>query len=375
MRAYTLYTVQGGDTLFKIALSFNINLETLIMANPKINHTWLRIGQQIRVPISITKLTLTHSVAGWIPAWLQALSFRTIQNHPDIFQILSPFWYEMTATGEITKLRGAENKKIISYAGSQIINMIPLISNSFNSNLVSSVLNDSTLRKNHITNIINLVRQMNYAGIEINYENLLVKDKDIFVAFVQELKTAISPLDKQLIVTVHAKTNPSGIWSGAEAHDYAGIGQAADFVRIMAYDYSSQLIGPGPIAPADWVEGVLRYAISTIPNGKIVLGVPTYGYDWPIGKPGKVISYADAIVTAHQYNAPILSDAKLGPHFTYTVNSTVHECWFTDGTFFSILLDLVNKYSINGICMWYPGSDDPKIYEAIRTKFQKKSLT
>ncbi|GAB6171888.1 hypothetical protein JCM15765_13660 [Paradesulfitobacterium aromaticivorans] len=78
---------------------------------------------------------------------------------------------------------------------------------------------------------------MNYTGIDINYENLFVKDKDIFVTFIQELKSAFAAMDKQLIVTVHAKTDPTGIWSGAEAHDYIGIGQAADIVRIMGYDY------------------------------------------------------------------------------------------------------------------------------------------
>jgi len=317
----------------------------------------------------LVKLNLTHSVAGWIPAWLQTQSFRAIQNHPDIFHVLSPFWYVMTITGEIVKLNGAEDSMILSFAKIQGISIIPLISNSFSSELISSVLNDSALRKNHITNLVKLVQQMNYAGIEINYENLFVKDKEAFVVFLQELKTSLTTLNKQLIVTVHAKTNPFGIWSGAEAHDYVGIGQAADIVRIMGYDYNWQGSAPGTIAPADWVEGVLIYAVSTIPSNKIVLGVPTYGYDWPVGQSGKVITYADAFATANKYNAPIIADANLGPHFTYTVGSTVHETWFIDAAFFSVLLDLVNDYSINGICLWYPGSGDPKIYDVIRTKF------
>ena len=317
----------------------------------------------------LVKLSLTHSVAGWIPAWLQTQSFRAVQNHPDLFHTLSPFWYVMTVTGGIIKLNGAEDSMILSFAGTRGISMIPLISNSFNSELISSVLNDLTLRKNHITNLINLVQQMNYAGIEINYENLFVKDKEVFVVFLQELKTALATLNKRLIVTVHAKTNPLGIWSGAAAHDYVGIGEAADLVRIMGYDYNWQGSAPGTIAPADWVAEVLIYGVSTIPSNKIVLGVPTFGYDWPVGQSGKVISYTDALATANKYNVPIIADAKLGPHFTYTVGGTVHEVWFTDATFFSILLDLVNDYSINGICMWYPGAEDPKIYDVIRTKF------
>jgi len=366
---YQLYTVQSGDTLYKIALSLNISLDSIIVANPGIDSSSLKIGQQIRIPISITNLPLTHSVAGWVPSWLQAQSFRSVQNHPDVFHILSPFWYTMTVTGEIDKLSGAEDSTILSFARNHQMSMIPLISNSFNSELISSVLNDPALRKNHIMNLVNLVQQMNYAGIEINYENLFVKDKEVFVVFLQDLKTALKTLDRRLIVTVHAKTNPFGFWSGAEAHDYVGIGQAADIVRIMGYDYHWQGSGPGTIAPADWVKDVLIYGVSSIASNKIVLGVPTYGLDWPAGLPGKVISYASAIATATKYNAPIIANASLGPHFTYTVGSTVHEVWFTDAASFSVLLDLVKLYSINGICMWYPGVEDPKIYDAIRTKF------
>lgn len=368
-QGYKLYTVQSGDTLYKIALSFNINLANLITANPGIDPARLRVGQQIRIPITVSKPTLTRSVAGWIPSWLQIQSFRAVQNHPDLFSTLSPFWYVMTATGEIVKLSGAEDRTILSFARTQGMIMIPLINNNFNSELSSSVLNDPVLRNNHITNIINLVQIMNYTGIEINYENLFVKDREVFVIFLQELKIALTAIGKQLIVTVHAKTNPFGIWSGAEAHDYVGIGRVADIVRIMGYDYHWQGSDPGTIAPADWVEEVLIYGVSTIPGNKIVLGVPTYGYDWPVGQRGKVISYANAIATANKYNALIIADANLGPHYTYTLDSTVHEVWFTDAASFSVLLDLVNKYAINGICMWYPGSEDPRIYDAIRTKF------
>ncbi|GAB6171889.1 hypothetical protein JCM15765_13670 [Paradesulfitobacterium aromaticivorans] len=45
-----------------------------------------------------------------------------------------------------------------------------------------------------------------------------------------------------------------------------------------------------------------------------------------------------------------------------------HEVWFTDATSFITLLDLVNKHALNGICLWHPGEEDPKIYDAIRAK-------
>lgn len=369
---YQRYTVQSGDTFYKIALQFNLSLASLITTNPGVDPNKLKIGQQILIPRPQPKPVLTRSVAGWLPSWLQTQVFRSVQNHPGIFDKLSPFWYEVKTSGEIMKYTGAEDNTILTFARTQGIKLIPLISNAFNSEQISAVLNDPIIRQNHISNIVRLLSQLNYDGIDINYENLFVRDKEVFVVFLQELKVALAALGKQLIVTVHAKSDPVGDWSGSEAHDYIGIGQAADFVRIMGYDFHWFGGEPGAIAPADWVDKVLAYAVSTIPKGKIVLGVPTYGYDWPLeqGQVGKGITYNYAISTASRYNAPITEDVQQGPHFTYTANEVVHEVWFIDATSFATLLDLVNKYDINGIVIWYLGAEDPKLYDVIQAKFQ-----
>jgi len=367
-----LYTVQSGDTFYKIAFMFNLELTYLIAANPGVNPLNLRTGQQIRIPKPQPKPVLKRSVGGWIPYWLQAQAFRSVQNHPDVYNNLSPFWYEVQASGEILKYTGAEDTTILSFARTHGIKLLPLIANAFSSEQISAVLNNPINRQHHINNIARLLSQFNYDGIDINYENLFVKDKEIFVIFLHELKVALAAIGKQLIVTVHAKPDAFGDWSGSEAHDYIGIGQAADFVRIMGYDFHWFGGEPGPIAPVAWLDRVLAYAVSTIPKNKLVLGVPTYGYDWPLApeQKGKGITYSSAISTAKRYNAPIIEDALLGPHFTYTVNEIVHEVWFIDATAFAPFLDLVNYYDINGIVMWYLGAEDPKIYDVIKIKFQ-----
>jgi spore germination protein len=366
-----MYTIQAGDTFYKIALRFHISLSSLFAANPGVDPYRLSIGQQIRIPVlgPLPKPGLTRTVAGWIPYWVQSQAFQSLQGHAEFFSAVSPFWYRVSASGELESFNGAEDSSILSFFSSHGIKVIPLITNEFNSQLISTVLNDRIIRQRHVQAIANKVSQMNYAGIEINYENLFVRDRELFVLFVQELKTALSRLNKLLVVTVHAKTNPIGGFSGAEAHDYPGIGHHADIVRIMGYDYHWQGGISGPIAPADWVDAVLAYAVSVIPRNKIVLGVPTYGYDWPEGQPASGVTYAEAISTAERYNIPIIRNAELGPHFMYMENGLIHEVWFVDALNFSTLLDLVNKYNLRGICIWYLSAEDPKIYDVIKAKF------
>ncbi len=45
-----LYTVQSGDTLWKIAQSFHTTIPAIILENPMLNENNLRIGQVIRIP-------------------------------------------------------------------------------------------------------------------------------------------------------------------------------------------------------------------------------------------------------------------------------------------------------------------------------------
>ncbi|MDD2234725.1 MAG: glycosyl hydrolase family 18 protein [Desulfitobacteriaceae bacterium] len=362
-----LYTIQASDTFYKLAQRFKVSLENLLAANAGVNPNNLRIGQVIGIPAPGPGLTRT--VSSWIPYWVQTQAFQALQNQAELFSSISPFWYQLSESGDLLAFSGAEDSSLLALAAAHGIKVIPLISNEFNSQLASSVLNNPLIRQRHIQNILNKVSQMNYAGIEIDYENLLVSDREIFVVFLQELKRALAGLNKLLVVTIHAKTEPTGGWSGAEAHDYVGIGQNTDLVRIMGYDYHWRGGPPGSIAPAAWIDSVLAYAVSAIPRNKLELGVPAYGYDWPQDQQAAGVTYDEAIATANRYKASIITNAQLGPHFTYTANGVVHEVWFVDALSFSTLLDLVNKYEIQGICIWYLSAEDPEIYTAIRNKF------
>lgn len=368
---FYMYTIQVGDTFYQIAKRFQISLTDLLAANPGIDPLGLLIGQQIQVPASnlCAENHLNRTVCAWLPYWVQAQAYSSLQDHAEKFSSISPFWYQVSATGDVVSFKGAEDNCILSFAMEHEISVIPLITNEFNSHLISTLLNDSVIRQRHVQAIVNKVFQQNYAGIDIDYENLYVRDREVFIVFLQELKRALSDVNKLLVVTVHAKTEPTSGWSGSEAHDYLRIGETADIVRIMGYDYHWKGGTPGSIAPADWVDSVLAYAVSIIPKHKIELGIPTYGYDWPQGMPAKGITHCDAVSTASRHKVPIITNPQLGPHFMYWENDLCHEVWFVDASLFTTLLDLVNNYNLRGICMWHLSAGDPGIFDVIQAKF------
>jgi spore germination protein YaaH len=96
-------------------------------------------------------------------------------------------------------------------------------------------------------------------------------------------------------------------WAGA--YDYAALGRHADLITLMAYDYHGAWGGPGPLAPADWVDQVLAFATSQLPADKVLLGLAFYGYDWNTTSGGaRSLSYGQAARLADRYRVPIALD-------------------------------------------------------------------
>lgn len=318
-------------------------------------------------PLTVQAATINKSVGGWVVYWGQTRGFNLVQNNNDIFDEISPFWYDVNASGAVVPLWNSENTTIINWSKSKGIKIIPLISNEFSGRVVSGIINNPSLKQTHINNLVNKVMAMGYDGIELDYENLFAADKNAYSAFVKDLADELHSRGKLLVVTVHPKTESVGTWSGPKAHDYVALGQVADKIRIMAYDYHYGGGTPGSIAPATWVEEVLVYSVTAIPKNKIVLGIPNYGYDW--GPASKGLTYQQTINTAKAYGAKIIEDPINGPHYTYSANGVKHEVWFEDTLSLKTKLDLVNKYDINGIVIWRLGGEDLTNYQAIREKF------
>src|SRR4029079_17255776 len=109
----------------------------------------------------------------------------------------------------------------------------------------------------HAEAIRRLVATQGYDGVDIDYERLPLSVQANFSAFIQLLASKLHADGKKLSVTVYAKVNDSETWDGAGGEDYAAIGAAADWVKLMAYDYSYSTSAPGALTPLAWLGQVL----------------------------------------------------------------------------------------------------------------------
>ena len=112
------------------------------------------------------------------------------------------------------------------------------------------------------------------------------------------------------------------------------------------------------VAPIPKVREVLDYAVTEIPPSKIHMGIPNYGYDWPLPFVPNVtvavtIGNVEAIQIAIQQDAVIQFDETAqSPFFRYIQDEILHEVWFEDVRSIQAKFNLIKEFSLRGCSYW-----------------------
>jgi spore germination protein YaaH len=241
-------------------------------------------------------------VSGWLPYWMTSPArpqgVESAVQNADLISEVSPFWYAATAkTGGGVKVgfnanfsNAAANS---AWAMQQLraagVKVLPAIVDGAGKGRLAKTLADPALRAQHVADLVNLVVSNGYDGIDLDYEGFAFSDgRDSWAAtrpswttFVTELGAALKAQGKLLSVTIPPPCTMSGACGddlGYWVYNLRGIAPAVDRIRIMAYDYSVN--GIGPIAPMPWVRAIVQYSASIMDPAKLQIGVPTYGRAW-----------------------------------------------------------------------------------------------
>jgi len=265
---------------------------------------------------------------------------------------------------------------IETYACVNNYNSDPTV-NDFDAELAHTAITDN--RKKVIEELIALVEEGGYAGINIDFENLayspaIEDDRAAFTLFIRDLAEQLHAKAFKLIVSVPGKTNDSSDNTWAYPFDLQPLGEAADYLQLMTYDQHGPWGEPGAVAGADWVEACLQYAISQVNAGKLLIGLPAYGYDWDLtasddstgGFIAGAVPWKDFPALLEKDGAELNWDSvSRSPYLTYSEAGHPHAVWFENEESIRIKTALVKKYKLAGISMWALGKEDASFWQAI----------
>ena len=264
--------LRPGETLAQAAQRGGISLRQLLRNNPQLEGGENALpGQELVLSFQQEKEG-TLSVGGYAypeidPALLrQTLPFLTT---------MAPFTYGITPQGGLVPL---DDQALIDAAKSMRVRPILHLSTltqegTFSNELAHTVLTDGAVQNRLAASLLETIQQKGYRGLDVDFEFVYPEDASAYAAFIARMRESLSPLGLPVFVALVPKTSANQRGDLYEGHDYRLLGEAADFVFLMTYEWGYTYGPPMAVAPLRNVELVVEYALSEIPAEKIWMGI------------------------------------------------------------------------------------------------------
>lgn len=306
--------------------------------------------------------------AGFYVNWDIQSKYSLQQNASKINMVL-PEWLSIKDTlGNITADIDTSALNIMRKNHMAIVPMLTNYSNNvWVGNNVHRIIISPERRKNLINNLVSILDQYKFNGVNIDFEELKETTDEYMIAFQKELYQKLHA--KDYIVT-------QDIAPFNEDYNVEALAKYNDFLFLMAYDQHNASSESGPVAPQYWVEAALDEMCKKIPSDKVILCIAAYGYDWTAGYEGVDVTYQEAISTALESEGKVNYD-----NHTYNLsydysdeNDTFHHVYFADAATAFNAMRTAADFGTSGVAIWRLGSEDQRIWEFFHRDLSEKAL-
>lgn len=374
------------------------------------------------VPGATAEARYKGEVAGWLPYWQDTMGTQSAEDNLRDLSTIYPFVFEVEYDGTVVDKADLSEDKwqdLFDEADDEDVEVIPTIA-WFDGAAMQFVLSDKKRRNDHIDQIVEIVEDGDYDGINIDYEAKLPQTIDHFSTFLKDLKDELGRRTL-LTCTVEARTPPEDLYREVPnpllyANDYEEMAEHCDRVELMTYDQQRadltlnkkrQGEPYNPVADTDWVEKVVELALEDFDEDQIMLGIATYGREWQITvapdwyksyRPQGAINLPDILEIAEEEGVTPGMNAAGETSFTYfptgyeilnvlptpkgtrtgfeaaakallfanmtEIEIPVNLVWYSDAQAVEKKLELAEKYDLRGVAFFkIDGEEDPDIWK------------
>jgi spore germination protein YaaH len=331
-------------------------------------------GIRARAP---THAQISAQVYGYLPYW-QLDSTTATRLRYDVITTIALFGVGITASGDLDRTTpgyaaylSANAIAVVNAAHAHGVRVVPTFQlfDAGNLSTMKAFLGSEPAQKKFITQALGLIATRRADGANIDFEPVPDSLAPQFTTFLKRFDTA---LDRQ----VSGATLVVAMNAGASGPTIKRIAPIVDALFVMAYDYrTTRSSSAGPVAPLDARylsvhEDLARY-VRNAPPSKVILGMPAYGYDWPVSdkQPGAAVR-KDASAVGSAFSVSYASITRFldlhpalkvgydpiadSPYFTYHDHDTgtYRQVWFEDPRSLSRKIDLALTSRIAGVGIW-----------------------
>lgn len=310
---------------------------------------------------------------------------RLEQEKIEGLNIISPTWIYMKNTSGDIKFNTLSSE-YIRWAKSKGYTLWPTLKNdSMGIEKTSALVTDMYARENIISNVVELALKYGFEGINIDFENMKLKDKEEFSQFIREFSATLRR--NNLIASVDVNV-PDGSETWSLCYDHKAISDACDYLMLMAYDQYGRTKA-GPVASLTWVENNINKVIERerVDSKKLVLCVPFYskyrkdkitmsGDEEILKGISTSTLYMKSVknyLANPKFKGSVTWDEELGQYYVEYRNQNILErIWAEDENALKEKVKLVNKYNLAGVASWRWGFETPESWQVINETLNKK---
>jgi len=365
-------------------------------------------------------------VSGWIPYWRDSQGIEDVEEHIRDIDTVFPFVYTIKSDGSLKDNAGLDEREwqqFFKTAQRKNVEVIPTIMTG-DGELVHTLLSNDLYRMLHVLQIALMVEAGGFDGVDIDYEGKKSDTYEYFGTFLKELKGVLGK--KTLSCTLEARTPPDSLWREVPetinyANDYEAIDKYCDRIQLMAYDQQRADIKLNnerkgepymPVADPDWVEKVIKLALESFDEDKVVLGIPTYGHNYFLRVEPEwykeytrigALNVPDILDLADEYDVEPSRNQAGEMSFTYIHKDssfkfprnvraprgtsdgnevaaralayanktgegvTIRLVWYSDAKAIRDKIELAEQYNLKGVALFkFDGEEDQKVWRYLR---------
>ncbi|WP_040949964.1 glycosyl hydrolase family 18 protein [Gorillibacterium massiliense] len=290
--------------------------------------------------------------------------------------VFSPQWFNLEdSEGHVASQAAADFADWVRGRGYQLW---PIFNNGFDPDRTHVALSTYELRMTMIRQLLAYAKTYQLHGINIDFENVYLKDKENMVQFIREMAPMLHEqgITLSIDVTVKASSETYSLFMDRKA-----VAQSVDYMIVMGYDeHWASSPEAGSVASLPWVENGIARIIQEdeVPPEKLILGVPFYTRIWSEGtKDGKtIVTSQTAKMSSVQQ---IIQDNKLTPeldeasgqHYVqYQEDGKTKKIWIEDAFSMQKRLDLITKYDLGGVASWSRSMETSDIWPLMEKALQ-----
>ena len=351
-----IYVVQPGDTLGDIAVRFGVSVLALQVLNQIPNSELIIPGQALLIPQPPQMGQYSIQVNGYAYPFI---SPWVINETLPYLNLLSVFTYGFTEDGMLLPPPlndGWMVDRARDYGVARALVLAPMDREErFSNVLLQRLLENEAAQDRLLEELAETMAEKGYAELNIDFEFVPAQNRQDLTAFVRKAKERL-PYDISVCLAPKTSSTQRGLLY--EGKDYRALGEVADRLLLMTYEWGYKYGPPLAVAPLNRVRQVVEYAVTEIPAEKLSLGLANYGYDWPLPyirehTIARTIGSMEAVSIARREGAEILFDpTSQSPWFRYRREGILHEVWFEDVRSWQGKCNLVKEFGLGGVGIW-----------------------